>query len=167
MLIWSVFSSVTRPLLSHGLVVGHQFRWYVLSCIPRGLIGIVPLIFHSSRARNFSTRRAERSHRWPIAESLEYYRKAYTDSWVDQMRLITVLSHLGRIDEARAEIPAALKLRPDMSVHEYDRWVRLFCVNDDWRQRIATGLRLAGFREEANENRAPQADAGAAANSRP
>jgi hypothetical protein len=46
----------------------------------------------------------------------------YTDSWVDHMRLIIVLSHVGRIEEARAEVPAALKLRPDMSVHEYDRW---------------------------------------------
>ena len=89
------------------------------------------------------------------AELLEYYRKAYTDNWVDHMRLIIVLSQ--RIEEARAEVPAALKLRPDMSVHEYDRWVRLFCVNDDWRQRIATGLRLAGFREEADVKRAPQA----------
>ena len=92
-----------------------------------------------------------------LAESLEYYRKAYTDNWVDHMRLIIVLSLLGRIEEARAEVPAALKLRPDMSVHEYDRWLRLFCINDDWRQQIATGLRLAGMREEANENRAPEA----------
>jgi hypothetical protein len=58
------------------------------------------------------------------------------------MRLIIVLSHVGRIEEARAEVPAALKLRPDMSVHEYDRWVKLLCISDDWRQRIATGLKL-------------------------
>jgi hypothetical protein len=77
------------------------------------------------------------------------------------MRLIIVLAHLGRIDEARAEVPVALKLRPDMSVHEYDRWVRLFCISDDWRQQIATGLRLGGMREEANANRAPQSDAAA------
>ena len=95
------------------------------------------------------------------AESLQYYRKAYTDSWVDHMRLIIVLAHLGRIDEARAEVPVALKLRPDMSVHEYDRWVRLFCISDDWRQQIAKGLRLGGMREEPNENRAPQSDAAA------
>ena len=95
------------------------------------------------------------------AESLQYYRKAYTDSWVDHMRLIIVLAHLGRIHEARAEVPVALKLRPDMSVHEYDRWVRLFCISDDWRQQIATGLRLGGMREEANANRAPQSDAAA------
>ena len=95
------------------------------------------------------------------AKSLEYYRKAYTDNWVDHMRLIIVLAHLGRIDEARAEVPVALKLRPDMSVHEYDRWVRLFCISDDWRQQIATGLRLGGMREEANANRAPQSDAAA------
>jgi hypothetical protein len=72
------------------------------------------------------------------------------------MRLIIVLSHLGRIEEARAEVPAALKLRPNMSVHEYDRWVRLLCISDDWRQQIATGLRLGGMREEAGEKRAPQ-----------
>jgi adenylate cyclase len=91
------------------------------------------------------------------AESLEYYRKAYTDNWVDHMRLIIVLSHLGRIKEARAEVSAALKLRPDMSVHEYDRWVKLLCISDDWRQRIATGLRLGGMREETDGNREPQA----------
>jgi hypothetical protein len=82
------------------------------------------------------------------------------------MRLVVVLSNLGRIDEARAEIPAVLRLRPDMSVHEYDRHMKMFCINADWRQRVASGLRLLGFREEAHQNRAPQADA-AAPNSQP
>ena len=45
-----------------------KIRWYVRLCIPRGLIGTVPSAPHSRRARNFSTRRAERSHRWPIVD---------------------------------------------------------------------------------------------------
>jgi hypothetical protein len=73
------------------------------------------------------------------------------------MRLIAVLPYLGRIDEARAEIPGALKLRPDISVQEYNRYMKMFCIN--WTGRVAAALRLAGFREESNESRAPQADA--------
>jgi adenylate cyclase len=102
------------------------------------------------------------------ADALELFRKDYTESsWVDHMRLIAVLPHLGRVEEARAEIPTALKLRPDISVHEYDRYMKMFCLPADNRGRVAAALRRAGFREEANDNRAPQADAGAAANSRP
>jgi tetratricopeptide (TPR) repeat protein len=63
------------------------------------------------------------------AEALDIFRKDYTESnWVDHMRLVVVLSNLGRIDEARAEIPAALRLRPDISVHEYDRHMKMFCL---------------------------------------
>ena len=106
--------------------------------------------------------------RGEYAEALEAFRKAYYKSnWMDHMRLLATLPHLGRVDEARAEVSAALKLRPDMSVHEYDRWVKMFCTSADFRQRIASALRLAGLREEADEKRAPQADAGAAPNSRP
>jgi adenylate cyclase len=98
--------------------------------------------------------------RGEYAEALEAFRKAYYESnWMDHMRLLATLPHLGRVDEARAEVPAALKLRPDMSVHEYDRWVKMFCTSADFRQRIAAALRLAGLREEADEKRAPQADA--------
>ena len=106
--------------------------------------------------------------RGEYAEALEAFRKAYYKSnWMDHMRLLATLPHLGRVDEARAEVSAALKLRPDMSVHEYDRWVKMFCTSADFRQRIASALRLAGLREEADEKRAPQADAGAEPNSRP
>ena len=106
--------------------------------------------------------------RGEYAEALEAFRKAYYElNWMDHMRLLATLPHLGRVDEARAEVSAALKLRPDMSVHEYDRWVKMFCTSADFRQRIASALRLAGLREEADEKRAPQADAGAAPNSRP
>ena len=43
---------------------------------------------------------------------------------MDHIRLIAVLPHLGRVGGARAEIPTALKLRPDISVHEYDRHMK-------------------------------------------
>jgi hypothetical protein len=68
-LIWPLFSSVARALLSHGLVIGQlsKIRWYVFSCMPRGLIGTAPAR-QLSRARNFSIRRAERSHRWPMVD---------------------------------------------------------------------------------------------------
>jgi TolB-like protein/class 3 adenylate cyclase/tetratricopeptide (TPR) repeat protein len=96
------------------------------------------------------------------AKALELFRKDYIESyWVDHMRLIAVLPYLGRVEEARAEIPAALKLRPDISVHEFDRYMKMFCLSADHRGRVAAALRLAGFREEADENRAPQADAAA------
>jgi adenylate cyclase len=101
---------------------------------------------------NYHYRRGEYS------EALDAFRKAYSESnWMDHMRLLATLPHLGRIDEARAEIPSALKLRPDMSVHEYDRWVKMFCPSADFRQRIAAALRLAGLREEADGNHALEA----------
>jgi adenylate cyclase len=96
------------------------------------------------------------------AKALELFRKDYTESsWVDHMRLIAALPYLGRIEEARAEIPAALKLRPNISVHEFDRYMKMFCLSADHRGRVAAALSLAGFREEADGNRAPQADAAA------
>jgi hypothetical protein len=89
--------------------------------------------------------------------AVELFRKDYTDSyWVDHMRIIAVLPHLGRIDEARAGIPTALKLRPDISVHEYNRYMKMFCISATTSGR---GAELEGFREEAAEKHAPQADA--------
>jgi tetratricopeptide (TPR) repeat protein len=89
--------------------------------------------------------------RGEYAASLEAFRKAYIESyWVDHMRLIVLLAHLGRIEEARAEIPIVLKLKPEMSVHEYDRFMRMLCLESDFRERVDAGLRLAGFREEAD-----------------
>jgi adenylate cyclase len=75
------------------------------------------------------------------------------------MRLVAVLPHLGRIEEARAEIPIVPKLKPEMSVNEYDRFMKMLCLEADFRDRVTTALRLAGFREEADESRVPQADA--------
>jgi adenylate cyclase len=39
------------------------------------------------------------------AQSLEYYRRAYTDNWVDHMRLIIVLAHLGGLTRLGPKCP--------------------------------------------------------------
>jgi adenylate cyclase len=94
------------------------------------------------------------------AAALEAFRKAYIESyWVDHIRLIVVLSHLGRIDEARAEVPVVLKLNPHVSVKEYDSFMKALCVEAEFRERVLAPLRLVGIPEEADEKRAPQAAA--------
>jgi TolB-like protein len=99
--------------------------------------------------------------RGEYAAALEAFRKAYSESyWIDHMRLIAVLPHLGRIEEARAEIPSVLRLKPEMSVSEYDRFMKMLCLEADFRDRVTTALRLTGFREEAGESGAPKAEAG-------
>jgi adenylate cyclase len=91
------------------------------------------------------------------AAALEAFRKAYIESyWIDHMRLIGMLSHLGRIDEARAGVPVVLKLNPHASVHEYDRFMKALCLEADFRERVVAALRLAGLPEETDENRAPE-----------
>jgi adenylate cyclase len=93
------------------------------------------------------------------AAALAAFRKAYIESyWIDHIRLIVMLSHLGRIDEARAEVPIVLKLNPPVSVHEYDRFMKAVCLEADFRERVLAPLRLVGIPEEADKNRAPQAD---------
>ena len=47
-----------------------------------------------------------------------------------------------------------------MSVHEFDRFPRTMCFSADFRDRVVAALRLAGLREEADQNHEPQADAG-------
>jgi hypothetical protein len=58
------------PRLSavHATTRVHHPSWRRGGMAARGLIGTVSPAPHRSRARNFSTRRAERSHRWPIVD---------------------------------------------------------------------------------------------------
>ena len=62
------------------------------------------------------------------------------------------------IDEARAQIPALLKLKPDISVREADRYYAMWCFDADFRDRMVKALRLAGLREAVDENRLGQDD---------
>jgi hypothetical protein len=46
------------------------------------------------------------------------------------------------------QIPILLKLKPEMTVHEADRYYKMWCFDADFRQRMTTALRLAGLHEE-------------------
>ena len=93
------------------------------------------------------------------AKAYEFFLRSYSEQfWLDHLHVVYALASLGRIDEARAQIPTLLKLKPDMSVREADRVHKMFCFDADYRQRMTAALRLAGLREEADENRGPRAD---------
>jgi adenylate cyclase len=55
---------------------------------------------------------------------------------------------LERLEEARAEMPALLKLKPTISVHEADRYYATCCFDTGFRDKMVTALRLAGLPEE-------------------
>ena len=94
------------------------------------------------------------------AKALEVFQRSYAQqNWLDHLHVVYTLPHLGRIDEAKAQIPALLKLKPDISVREADRLYTLWCFDADFRDRMVKALRLAGLREEADESRVRQGDA--------
>lgn len=102
------------------------------------------------------------------AKALEIFQRSYSQqNWLDHLHLVYTLPHLGRIDEARAEIPALLKLKPDISVREADRLYTLWCFDADYRERMVKALRLAGLREEADGNGLRQGDGAMAVRSQP
>jgi adenylate cyclase len=83
------------------------------------------------------------------AEALEYFRRAYVEgNWLDHLHLIYTLPYVDKIDEARAQIPILLKLRPEMTVREADRYYKMWCFDADFRQRMTTALTRAGLPEE-------------------
>ncbi|HEV3249098.1 MAG TPA: hypothetical protein VG124_18015 [Beijerinckiaceae bacterium] len=45
-------------------------------------------------------------------------------------------------------MPALLKLKPTISVHEADRYYARWCFDADFRDKMVTALRLAGSPEE-------------------
>ncbi|MGO8910358.1 MAG: adenylate/guanylate cyclase domain-containing protein [Bradyrhizobium sp.] len=93
------------------------------------------------------------------AKALEVFQRSYSEqNWLDRLHLVYTLPHLGKIDEARAQIPALLKLKPDISVRKADRYYAMWCFDADFRDRMVKALRLAGLREEADESRLRQGD---------
>ena len=96
------------------------------------------------------------------AKALEVFQRSYAEqNWLDHLHLVYTLPHLGRVDEARAQVPGLLKLKPDISVREADRSYTMWCFDADFRDRMVRALRLAGLREEADENRLRQGNAAA------
>jgi tetratricopeptide (TPR) repeat protein len=82
-------------------------------------------------------------------QALEYFRRAYVEqNWLDHLHLAYTLPYVGKIEEARAEVPILLKLKPTMSVQEADRYYTMWCFDKDFREKMTTALRLAGLREE-------------------
>jgi adenylate cyclase len=83
------------------------------------------------------------------AKALEVFNRSYSEqNWLDHLHLVYTLPHLGRIDEARAQVPSLLKLKPDISVREADHYYTMWCFDADFRERMKKALRLAGLREE-------------------
>ena len=85
-------------------------------------------------------------------KALEYFRRAYVEqNWLDHLHLAFTLPYVGRIDEARAEIPILMKLKPSISVQEADRYYTMWCFDKDFREKMRKALRLAGLREERDQ----------------
>jgi adenylate cyclase len=85
-------------------------------------------------------------------QALEYFRRAYVaQNWLDHLHLAHTLPYVGKIEEARAEIPILLKLKPTMSVQEADRYYAMWCFDKDFRDKMAEALRLAGLREQRDQ----------------
>lgn len=83
------------------------------------------------------------------AKALEVFRRSFVEeNWLDHLHLIYTLPYVDKIDEARAQIPILLKLKPGMSVHEADRYYKMWCFDADFRQRMTTALTRAGLPEE-------------------
>jgi adenylate cyclase len=96
------------------------------------------------------------------AKALEVFQRSYAEqNWLDHLHLVYTLPHLGRVDEARAQVPSLMKLKPDISVREADRYYTMWCFDADFRDRMVRALRLAGLREEADENRLRQGNTAA------
>jgi tetratricopeptide (TPR) repeat protein len=82
------------------------------------------------------------------ANALESFQRSYADqNWLDHLHLVYTLPHLGRIDEARAQIPGLLRLKPDISVSAADRYYKTWCFDADFRSRMTDALRMAGLAE--------------------
>jgi adenylate cyclase len=82
------------------------------------------------------------------AEAYEAFQHSYTEpNWLDHLHIIYTLPYIGRLAEAKAQVPDLLKLRPDMTIREADRFYKMFCFDEEYRQRMDSALRLAGLPE--------------------
>jgi class 3 adenylate cyclase/TolB-like protein len=85
-------------------------------------------------------------------QALDDFRRAYVEqNWLDHLHLAFTLPYLGKTDEARAEIPILMKLKPTISVQDADRYYAMWCLDKDFRAKMTAALRLAGLREEREQ----------------
>ena len=89
-------------------------------------------------------------------KALEYFKRSYVlQYWLNHLHLAYTLPYLGRTDEAQAQIPILLKLKPDISIKTVDRFYKMFCFQTEFIERVEKALRLAGFPEEVVTARTP------------
>jgi adenylate cyclase len=82
-------------------------------------------------------------------KALEYFRRSYVlQNWLNHLHLAYTLPYLGRTDEARAQIPILMKLKPDISIKTVEQFYKMVCFQPDFIERVEKALREAGLREE-------------------
>ncbi len=73
---------------------------------------------------------------------------AYIESfWLSHLDLAYTLPFLGRIDEAKAQVAALLKMYPTMTIREADAFYKLVCFDAAYREKMDGALRRAGLPE--------------------
>lgn len=81
-------------------------------------------------------------------EAYEAFQHGYFNSfWLSQLDLAYTLPFLGRIDEAKQQVAALLKMAPTMTIREADAFYKLVCFDAAYRDKMAGALRQAGLPE--------------------
>jgi adenylate cyclase len=81
-------------------------------------------------------------------EAYEAFQHSYTEGlWLSHLDLAYTLPFLGRIDEAKAQVAALLKVYPSMTIREADAFYKLICFEPAFREKMAGALRQAGLPE--------------------
>jgi tetratricopeptide (TPR) repeat protein len=83
------------------------------------------------------------------------YQRAYDDFqkshieqlWLSHLDLAYTLPFLGRIDEAKAQVAALLKMKPGFTITEADAYYRMWCFEPSFRDKMRDALRIAGLPE--------------------
>ena len=81
-------------------------------------------------------------------QAYEDFQKSYVEQlWLSHLDLAYTLPLLGRIDEAKAEAAALLKMRPGFTVTDADAYYRMWCFEPSFREKMRGALRQAGLPE--------------------
>jgi hypothetical protein len=67
--------------------------------------------------------------------------------WLSHLDLAYTLPFLGRIDDAKAQVSALLKVYPSMTIREADAFYKLICFEPAFREKMGGALRQAGLPE--------------------
>jgi class 3 adenylate cyclase/TolB-like protein len=82
-------------------------------------------------------------------EAYDSFRRGYVESlWLTHLNMAYTLASLDRLDEAKAHVTKLLKLQPGFKIREADIFLRTYCVELSYREKMASALRKAGLPEE-------------------